>query len=82
MKKFFISLAVWAVSAAAIVAVNANNRLDEQFDANVDALAAIENPISTCDTYCYDRSSWVCVLKTNYGFDINCIDMYLRSQYQ
>jgi len=82
MKKFFISLAVLAVSAAAIVAVNFNSSLDKQFDANVDALAAIENPISTCDTYCYDRSSWVCVLKTNYGFDINCIDMYLRPQYQ
>lgn len=48
MKKFFISLAVLAVSAAAIVAVNANNRLDEQFEANVDALAQTESSTASC----------------------------------
>lgn len=42
MKKFFISLAVLAVSAATIVALNADNKLDNQFEANVDALAAVE----------------------------------------
>lgn len=82
MKKIFISLAVFAMSIAAILAVNFNSSLDKQFDANVDALAAIENPISTCDTYCYDRATWVCILTTNHGYDINCIDMYLRPQYQ
>lgn len=34
-----ISFAVLAVSAAAIIAVNANNRMDEQIVANVEALA-------------------------------------------
>lgn len=82
MKKIFISLTVFAMSIAAILAVNFNSSLDKQFDANVDALAAIENPIPTCDTYCYDRATWVCILTTNHGYDINCIDMYLRPQYQ
>lgn len=43
MKKVLISFAVLAVSAAAIIAVNANNRMDEQFEANVEALAESEN---------------------------------------
>lgn len=39
MKKFMISFAVLAVSATAIIAINANNRMDEQFEGNVEALA-------------------------------------------
>ena len=42
MKKILISFAVLAVSAAAIIAVNANNRMDEHFEANVEALAESE----------------------------------------
>ena len=43
MKKILISFAALAVSAAAIIAVNANNRMDEQFEANVGALARGES---------------------------------------
>lgn len=43
MKKILISFAALAVSAAAIIAVNANNRMDEQFEANVEALAESED---------------------------------------
>lgn len=39
MKKIFISLTVLAVSATVIVAVNANSRLDNLFESNVEALA-------------------------------------------
>ena len=39
MKKILISFAALAVSAAAIIAVNVNNSMDEQFEANVEALA-------------------------------------------
>lgn len=42
MKKILISFAALAVSAAAIIAVNANNRMDEQFEANMEALARSE----------------------------------------
>ena len=79
MKKIFISLVVLVVASVAFVAVNTNNGLDELLGANVDALAAVENPIEICNSYCYDRTSWVCVLTTNYGFDINCIDMYPKN---
>ena len=43
MKKILISFAALAVSAAAIIAVNANNRMDEHFEANVEALADTES---------------------------------------
>ena len=43
MKNFFISLAVLAVSAAAIVAVNANNRINDPLESNITALAAMES---------------------------------------
>lgn len=42
MKKILISFAALAVSAAAIVAVNANKKMNEQFEANVEALAGGE----------------------------------------
>ena len=51
MKKILISFAVLAVSAAAIIAVNANNRMNEQFEANVEALAEGEISIGLICAY-------------------------------
>lgn len=51
MKKILISFAALAVSAAAIIAVNANNRMDEQFEANVEALADGEISIGQICVY-------------------------------
>ena len=61
MKKVFISLAVLAVSAATFVAVNVTNRLDEQFERNVEALAQTEQ--STGKT-CYNS------IKTSEGLQV------------
>lgn len=47
MKKIFISFAVLAVSAIVIVAVNANSKLDNLFESNVEALAAGEGAVVT-----------------------------------
>ena len=55
MKKIFISLAVLAVSAAAIVAVNANNRINDPLESNITALAAMESvKTKTCYYQSYD----------------------------
>lgn len=55
MKKIFISLAVLAVSAAAIVAVNANNRINDPLESNITALAAMESvKTKTCYYQPYD----------------------------
>ncbi len=55
MKKIFISLAVLAVSAAAIVAVNANNRINDPLESNITALAAMETvKTETCWYQSYD----------------------------
>lgn len=43
MKKIFISLAVMAISTVAIFTVNANNKLDKQLGANIEALAMSES---------------------------------------
>lgn len=56
MKKVLISFAVLAVSAAAIIAVNANNRMDEQFEANVEALA--DGEIFIGQICAYDINVW------------------------
>ncbi len=45
MKKIFISLAVMAVSAIVIAAVNANSKLDNLFESNVEALADPEGSV-------------------------------------
>lgn len=82
MKKIVISFSIVAVAVLTYFATHSRNNFDTQFEANVNALASTENPITTCNTYCYDRSSWVCVLTTIYGYDINCIDMYLKPEYQ
>ena len=78
MKKILISFAVLAVSAAAIIAVNANSRMDEQFEANVEALARVEDPISACYDWCFNYYSYVCTLVTSGGYDIYCVDMNRR----
>ena len=55
MKKVFISLAVLAVSAAAIVAVNANYRINDMLESNITALAAMESvKTKTCYYQSYD----------------------------
>ena len=51
-----ISFAALAVSAAAIIAVNANNRMDEQFEANVEALA--DGEIFIGQICAYDKNVW------------------------
>lgn len=48
MKKIFISLAVLATCVATILAVNSSNKVIEQFEANVEALAQIEGSVITC----------------------------------
>ena len=72
MKKILLSFAVLAVSAAAIITVNVNNSMDEQFEANVEALAGGEDPthgrwrtvgcgsysFSDWKTYCCPSSEW------------------------
>ena len=78
MKKVLISFAVLAISAAAIIAVNANNRMDEQFEANVEALAGGEDIIEICDSWCRNSYSYVCTLITSAGYNIYCVDMYPR----
>lgn len=50
MKKFMILCAVLTVSVAALIAVNANVKVDDQFDANVEALADGEGS--------YDGALW------------------------
>ena len=45
MKKIFISLTVLAVSAIVIAAVNANSKLDNLFESNVEALADPEGSV-------------------------------------
>lgn len=58
MKKILISFAALAVSAAAIIAVNANNRMDEQFEANVEALAEGEGGGVNCPGMCSAWGIW------------------------
>lgn len=45
--------------------------------ANIEALSNNEtNPlIEKCDTYCKMRPGYICILKTNKGFTINCDEM-------
>lgn len=67
MKKILISFAALAVSAAAIIAVNANNRMDEQFEANVEALADGESGGIACPGFCSQWGIW-----GNGGIDCLC----------
>lgn len=43
---------------------------------NVEALTNSEvDYVNLCNTYCWNRSGYVCVLETNHGFNINCDEM-------
>ena len=77
MKKLIIiAAAVAAMTAGGAVALRTIvSQSDPIFEADVEALTRIENPIHLCKDYCYDANSWVCVLVTIYGYDINCVDM-------
>lgn len=55
MKKILIILAVLTVSAAAIVAVNVNSRINDLLESNITALAAMETvKTKTCWYQSYD----------------------------
>lgn len=50
---------------------------DALFLANVEALASDEI-VQKCDNYCNYSYSNVCRLITNFGFSIDCINMYQK----
>lgn len=72
---------VYAFIATALVATSLffvqKNGSEYLFDANVEALARIEDPVKTCNNYCYDLWGYVCVVSTNH-YDIYCDDMHAR----
>lgn len=71
MKKLFISFAVVALSATAIILTRTNGSMDEQFEANVEALATPEGSGGSCtgpkerdyifsEPYCHSQNSYDC----------------------
>ena len=79
-RKFIYGIAVGAFSGIAAWNVCFGFKTDKFMSstmlANVEALAGSENPVGDlCDTFCYDKEEHICVLKTNYGFNINCDEM-------
>lgn len=78
IKKFFILSIFAIVLISGIVDYrNINNKEDkisQLQSANIEALGGGETIVELCDRYCYFKPGYVCVLRTNLGFSINCDD--------
>ena len=77
-KKRFISIivAIAAIGAVAVTSAVIKRNSNTILNQNVEALMSGEfNPIAMCDGHCRYKSGYICILKTNFGFDINCDDM-------
>lgn len=78
MKKIY-ALVATALVATSIFLIQKND-YECIFDANVEALARIEDPIADCNKYCYDLWGYVCVVSTNH-YDIYCDNMHARGSW-
>lgn len=75
-KKFYLSalMAVCALCGAISYATSASDSTSALAMANVEALSQTEF-VQLCDSYCKNRSGYVCWLETSTGFTIYCDEM-------
>jgi len=70
------TLLVAGAIALAVAKANDSQKLSDFAKANINALASGEfDPIGSCDSWCTYSYGSHCILKTNYGFNIDCVNM-------
>ncbi len=76
MKHFELIICLLALSFVSAFAFQSLELTDPVIEENVEALTNSRiDPLKACDSYCKTAIDHVCVLKTNYGFPITCVDM-------
>ncbi len=75
-KKTIIGLFICSAIVSFIAKKQSSNKSFDLIKANIEALTNTEfDPIYQCKINCRDKYGYICILKTNIGFDINCDNM-------